>query len=63
VYLETAVRKTAPSADVSKSVDILHTVPPQIFRTDEDMAGYFSLLVPNGTRTGTNGKVLLPDAS
>jgi len=37
--------------------------PPQIFRTDQDMAGYSSLLVPHGTRTGANGKVLLPDAS
>jgi len=36
---------------------------PQKFRADHDMAGYSSLLVPHGTRTEANGKVLLPDAS
>ena len=36
---------------------------PQILRADLEMAGLLCVLVPQGTRTGENGRVLFPDAS
>jgi hypothetical protein len=39
------------------------TCAPQILRADLEMAGLLCVLVPQGTRTGENGRVLFPDAS
>ena len=36
---------------------------PQILRADLEIAGILSVLVPQGTRTGANGRVLSPNAS
>jgi hypothetical protein len=37
--------------------------PPQILRANLEMAGILSVFVPQGTRTGANGRVLSLDAS
>jgi predicted ABC-type ATPase len=60
---ERRVKNIIKGGQRSFVIETVLSCPPQIFPTDQDMAGYSSLLVPQGTRTGENGRVLFPDAS
>jgi hypothetical protein len=54
--------KVAPSGPRAKGPGS-KACAPQILRADLEMAGLLCVLVPQGTRTGENGRVLFPDAS
>jgi hypothetical protein len=55
--------RSARACDSVCATEGLPPCAPQILRADLEMAGLLCVLVPQGTRTGENGRVLFPDAS